>query len=278
MILCYHHIAPAEQAAANRGLAEGWELTHTPEQLERHLAELSQRGFRFVTLPDLVLMIARRGWEPWNKVAITFDDGWADNYTYALPILRKVRAPATFFITTEHIHQQVTDRERMNVDHLKEVLRCGMTIGSHSRTHPNLLEIRESQARNEIAGSKTDLEQALGTRVDLFAYPHGAHHSVQVDLVRAAGYSAAVVAGRGAQNSRLGMFWLFRYGLSAGMDSPEDRQAFNPLRGVVRGLYRDLRKKLGWPIQAAPGRKGKKSPCGKPEIGKAESKQPTSGL
>jgi peptidoglycan/xylan/chitin deacetylase (PgdA/CDA1 family) len=162
--------------------------------------------------------------------------------------------PATFFVTTSHIHHGVADPTRMSVDQLKDLLRCGMTIGSHSRTHPNLLEVTEAQAREEIAGSKTDLEQALGTRVDLFAYPYGAHHRVQVDLVRNAGYSAAFSAGGGAQNTRLGMFWLFRFGLSPDMDGPEDRQAFAPLRGTLRGLYRDLRKRLGYPLLAAINR------------------------
>lgn len=218
------------------------------------LRELARRGFRFVRLPDLVSAIRQRGWESWKEIALTFDDGWADNYLHAVPVLRKLKVPATFFVTTRHIHQGVADPTRMSVDQLKDLLLCGMTIGAHSRTHPNLLEITEAQAREEIAGSKADLEQALGTRIDLFAYPYGAHHRVQVNLVREAGYSAAVSAGGGAQNTKLGMFWLFRYGLSPGMNGPEDRQAFNPIGGILRGLYRDLRKRLGYPILAALNR------------------------
>ena len=225
-------------------------LAHTPEQLKSQLQELTRRGFQFVTLPHLVARIRRRGWEPWSEVALTFDDGWVDNYTHALPVIRELKVPAAFFVTTSHIHQAVADSARMSLDQLKELLRCGMTIGSHSRTHPNLLEAPEAQAKEQIAGSKADLEQALGTRIDLFAYPYGAHHRAQVNLVREAGYSAAFSAGGGAQNTKLGMYWLFRYGLSANMDGAADRQALNPLGGVLRGLYRDLRKRLGYPILA----------------------------
>jgi peptidoglycan/xylan/chitin deacetylase (PgdA/CDA1 family) len=251
MILLYHHVAPADQKPGTPESAESWKLYFTPEQLAVQLRELTRRGFRIVSLPDLVSAIRRRGWEPLKKVAITFDDGWTDNYVYALPVLRRLGVPATFFVTTRHIHHGVADPARMSVDQLKDLLRRDMTIGSHSRTHPNLLEVTEAQAREEIAGSKTDLERALGTRIDLFAYPYGAHHRIQVDLVRKAGYSAAFSAGGGAQNTRLGMFWLFRHGLSPDMNGPEDRQAFAPLRGTLRGLYRDLRKRLGYPLLAA---------------------------
>lgn len=251
MILIYHHIAPAKREAAGCDPAEDAALTLAPEQLEKQLQGLLQRGFRFVGLPELVSTIARRGWEPWRQVAVTFDDGWTDNHTYALPVLRRLNVPATFFVTTAHLHTAAPDARVMNVDQLRDLLRCGMTIGAHSRTHPNLLEIPEARAREEIFGSKADLEQALGARIDLFAYPYGAHHRVQVNLVREAGYRAAVSAGGGAQNTRLGLFWLFRYGLSANGNDREDRQAFNPLGGTLRGLYRDVRKKLGWPIRAA---------------------------
>lgn len=254
MILLYHHTAPVSQTQKNADSGESWKLYLTPEQLAMQLRELTQRGFRFVTLPGLVSTIAHRGWEPWKQVAITFDDGYVDNYIHALPVLHQFGVSATFFVTTSHIHQGVADPTRMSLDELKDLLRCGMTIGSHSRTHPNLLEVTEAQAREEIAGSKTDLEQALGTRINLFAYPYGAHHRFQVDLVRKAGYSAAFAAGGGAQNTRLGMFWLFRYGLSPDLNGPEDRQAFAPLRGTLRGLYRDLRKRLGYPLLAALNR------------------------
>jgi peptidoglycan/xylan/chitin deacetylase (PgdA/CDA1 family) len=254
VILLYHHIVPAGQSCGKAEPVEDGRLVLTPEQLEVHLQELRRRGFRFVALPDLVATIARHGWEPWREVAVTFDDGWVDNYLHAVPVLRKLGVPATFFVTTSHIRQGVADPTRMNTDQLTEILRYGMTIGAHSRTHPNLLEVSEAQAREEIAGSKTDLEQALGTRIDFFAYPYGAHHRVQVDLVRKAGYSAAFAAGGGAQNTRLGMFWLFRYGLSSDLNGPEDRQAFAPLRGSLRGLYRDLRKRLGYPLLAAINR------------------------
>lgn len=254
MILIYHHIAPPREAAGICDGTDDWRLTLAPAQLEEQFQTLLQRDFRFVGLPELVAAIARRGWEPWRQVAVTFDDGYADNYAHALPVLRRFNVPATFFVTTDHIHQGVADPRLMNVDQLKELLGFGMTVGAHSRTHPNLLEIPEPRARDEIFGSKSDLERALGTRIDLFAYPYGVHHRVQVKLVREAGYTAAVSAGGGAQNTRLGLFWLFRYGLSANGNSREDRQAFNFLGGTLRGLYRDLRKKLGWPIRAALAR------------------------
>ena len=228
MILMYHHIAPPAVVPKEHTPLEGWDFTHTPEGFERQLVELKQRGYQFVPLADLVRDIQKRGSEPAQTVVITFDDGWLDNYTYALPILKRLSIPATFFCTTGHIQNGAADSRKMNVAQLRELLAAGMTIGGHSRTHPDLTQLTTEEARNEIAGCKKDLEQALGIAVQFFAYPGGAFNRNVVHLTQAAGYTAACSVLGPARNNQASQFWLYRDVLSESLNTWGDKYRLCP--------------------------------------------------
>src|SRR5262245_45811599 len=100
MILVYHHVSPAPPADRVRVPEEGWQWRHSPEGLRRQLLELRRRDFRIVPLSEIVEGIQRTGREPARSAALTFDDGWLDNFTHALPVLVDLGVTATFFITT----------------------------------------------------------------------------------------------------------------------------------------------------------------------------------
>src|SRR5262249_48692534 len=115
-------------------------------------------------------------------LAITFDDGYRDNYDYAAPILREYNLPATFFVTTEFIGSNVVpwwDRELeierpwMTWKHVRSLRRDGFEIGSHTRSHAELTSLSSDEARLEILGSCQDLEQQLSSPVTAFAFPYG---------------------------------------------------------------------------------------------------------
>ena len=88
----------------------------------------------------------------------------------------------------------------MGLDDLKELQRAGMTIASHSRTHPNLTKVSDSQLREEVLGSRQDLQKMLGVAPDLFAYPYGSWNRRVAAAVQAAGYRAARAYPGGAWN------------------------------------------------------------------------------
>src|SRR5215207_4774739 len=96
----YHHISPARPADAP--VDEGWFWWHAPEMLEHHIRELRRRGRQIVSLDEYVEGIATRK-PSRHAVVLSFDDGWKDNYDHAMPVLRALEAPATFFVTTAHL-------------------------------------------------------------------------------------------------------------------------------------------------------------------------------
>ena len=231
MILLYHHIAPPEKIPgdATRFQNEGWLCTHSPAAFEFHLSSLQKRGFRFISLGQLVAEIQTYGTEQPNSVVITFDDGWLDNYEFAAPILKKLGLPATVFVTTAHLPGNTPDSKRMTTAQLRELIAAGWTLGAHTQNHRDLIQISESEARTEIAGSKADLENVLGAPVDFFAYPGGAFNRQIVRLTREAGYKAACSVLGPKANDHSSLFWLYRSVLSPGLNTPGDRYRLSSL-------------------------------------------------
>ena len=95
-ILMYHRVAPKE---------DDWSLApHSPESFETHIRHLC-RNYEIISLDELIPHLNNGNWFPERAVAITFDDGYKDNYQYAYPILKKHKVPATVFLATSHISQ-----------------------------------------------------------------------------------------------------------------------------------------------------------------------------
>jgi len=93
-VLLYHRICPE---------SDSWSLKPlTPEKFERQI-EYFYNEFDIIAIEQLIEFLNHREPLPKKAVAITFDDGYKDNYDYAYPILKKYRAPATIFLTTGHI-------------------------------------------------------------------------------------------------------------------------------------------------------------------------------
>jgi spore maturation protein CgeB/peptidoglycan/xylan/chitin deacetylase (PgdA/CDA1 family) len=248
MILLYHHIAPVEgiPQAADRVREEGWNFIHSPEALEFQLQKLRRRAYRFVSLGRLVDEIETTGKERHDSVAVTFDDGWIDNYVFAFPLLKKLGIPATFFVTTALLRDGRQDPARMNCGQLRELAAQGLTIGSHTRTHPDLTRISGTAAREEIAGSKADLESALGVTVDFLAYPGGAFNTGVAVLARQAGYRAACSVLGPKANDASSLYWLYRDVLSPGLNTLGDYYRLSKIarRAFAFRVSRRLKRRL----------------------------------
>jgi peptidoglycan/xylan/chitin deacetylase (PgdA/CDA1 family) len=184
-ILVYHKIAPHRPGESATQL----ELNVSPDAFASQMSYLHARGIAVVPLSRLVAALEGQDRITGAAVVITFDDGLVSQYQHAFPVLRQYGYPATFFVYTNPIGR---NEKWLTWEQLAEMSKAGMTIGSHTRTHPWITKLTDAQElRNEIAGSRELLERKLGVPVSYFAYPFGIHTPEVIAVVQAAGYRAA---------------------------------------------------------------------------------------
>ncbi len=184
-IFNYHHIRPMPPESA--GVTER-AFTVTAEGLEAHLKYLKENGYRVVLLDALLDYFDTGQSLPPKAVALTFDDGWREDYQNAFPILKKYGVKATFFVPTGWVGQP----EIMSWEEMKEMSQAGMVFGSHSIFHPYLDKLSDENLKKEVEDSKKLLEEKLGKKVDYIAYPAGMYNNKVIEAVKAAGYQAAL--------------------------------------------------------------------------------------
>ena len=176
---------------------------------ESHLRWMHKRGYKTVPLASLESIFTERR-EPRlsRSVAITFDDGYADNYHYAWPLLKRYGFEATVFVVTNAIGEDSSfdpvypAAPMLTLEQLREMHRDGITFGSHSCSHPSsLVDLTQNELALELTTSKRVLEGVLDAPVTLFAYPHSRHDARVEDAVASAGYQMAF-GGTGTRFSR----------------------------------------------------------------------------
>lgn len=191
--LLYHSIA-AESSPRFRP------FTLTPNGFRAHLQFLQDAGYTAITVRRLVdAMDGRGGPLPERPVVMTFDDGFADFYSHALPLLLEFRSVATMYVVSGLIGaasawlQDLGEggRPLMTAAQLRTLPMLGIECGAHTLSHPQLDVIGRPAARQEIVESKDRLEQVIGAPVDSFAYPHGYHDTKVRSMVIEAGYTSA---------------------------------------------------------------------------------------
>jgi peptidoglycan/xylan/chitin deacetylase (PgdA/CDA1 family) len=151
-------------------------------------------------------------------VVLTFDDGFADFYSAALPALRRHGFNATLYIATSFVegtsrwleHIGEGDRPMLNWEQLAEINSSGIECAAHTHTHPELDMLPPSIARDEIVRSKELLEEHLGQRIPSFAYPFGFYSSRVMHIVRESGFDSACAIGRKMSSSHDNRYALSR--------------------------------------------------------------------
>lgn len=167
-ILLYHTLEPGHASAI------------PPDRFERQMAWL---GERYTVVPVGELNDRLTGASPPKPLAaVTFDDGFADNHTHALPVLERLGLRASFFVCTDFTEgtQDITRGFRhyrglapMNVAAVRDLAAAGMEIGAHTRTHPLLAGLPHDAQEREIAGSQERIAAWLGALPRSFAVPFG---------------------------------------------------------------------------------------------------------
>jgi peptidoglycan/xylan/chitin deacetylase (PgdA/CDA1 family) len=161
------------------------------------MAALRRAGYRTITQAQLLDALYRGAALPRRPVIVSVDDGYVDDVTQILPVLRRNRMVATFYVITGRVHEPGF----LTVRQIRELEAAGMDVGAHTRTHANLPSLPASALESEVAGSGRDLRHILGHPVYWFAYPYGAFDARVVDSVRRAGFLLAVTTRGGTSAS-----------------------------------------------------------------------------
>ncbi|MFO1135791.1 MAG: polysaccharide deacetylase family protein [Rhodoblastus sp.] len=194
-ILMYHSIDadPPERFAP---------FAVSPARFDGHLRLIREEGFRFLSVSEFV-GARDLGQIPERAVVLTFDDGFADFYYEAAPILARHDARATLYAVAGLIGKTSRWLEEIGAGaspmltwrQLCEVGDAGVEIGAHSMTHPALDCIPLERAREEILQSRRTIEEALSIEVRSFAYPFGYYSRAVRDLLPVCGYRSGCAVG-----------------------------------------------------------------------------------
>lgn len=182
-------------------------MTHLyvpPRRFAGHLAWLNLAGYRTVMMSEVARFVAGEPFEG-RVVALTFDDAYRDFCDHAEPLLRKFGMTATIFAPSAFLgNYNAWDEDvvgarspLMSAADARRLAEAGFEIGSHTRTHPFLSRVPPEAVRQELAGSKRDLESVTGRPVTSLCYPYGDANPRVVAEARAAGYATACTVRRG---------------------------------------------------------------------------------
>lgn len=224
-ILMYHMVS------AHRPKAKFNKLRVTPANFATQINWMVQQGYRFFTMSELV-----RRWQagdlPPKSVAITFDDGYQDNLTNALPVLQRHQIPATIYVVVErhdndwstqkkahHNSGELMQEPKLSDTELQMLVASGLIeIGGHTMTHANLNAIDDTDRHWEMAESRRILQQQTGQSVNSFAYPFGIYSDNDVIMAKQLGYQHAVTTVEGIDTEQPDFMKLKRIKIS-GKDS-----------------------------------------------------------
>lgn len=206
------------------------------------------------------------------NIVITFDDGYKGWIKYAIPVLKEMGFPATFFVTSgfvgltkkcesEFVEKNLfrTSKLRrisggLSQDDLRLIIREGFLLGGHTLSHCDLESISEAEkVKHEIAEDKLKLEQISGKKVDYFAYPMGGYNNPRLDLVKSLeelGFKAAVTTVPGFNIQGSNPYLLHRDLTDVSMPTPvfSARIAgnYDAIGFIKKLLHYDIRKLGGY--------------------------------
>ena len=170
-----------------------------PRRFARQMTFLKECGFVFYTASGLIEHFIEHDSFPENGIAVTFDDGWQDNYTNAFPVLQACGLVATVYIVPSCIGERSTKavaegeeaREHLSRKQVLEMSEAGIEFGSHSLNHRLLHQLPEKEIVLEVEEAKRQIEEMTGKQCKTFAYPAGYYNKLVQQIIADAGHSAA---------------------------------------------------------------------------------------
>lgn len=185
-ILMYHYISvlPADADVYRK------DLTVVPEVFDAQLRYLKEQGYESVTLSDIYDALSIGKPLPPKPIVLTFDDGYKDAYTDALPLLQKYGFIGEFFLLATPAHYEA--EAYMTWTEIKMMADAGMSMQAHGRDHVDLTNRDYEFLVYQILGAKEAVEAHSERPVRFFCYPSGRYDDSTAAVVESAGYWGAV--------------------------------------------------------------------------------------
>jgi len=208
-ILYYHYI----RINPNPSDHVGFGLSTPPAAFRAQMQYLADHGFHVISLHQAVGAIQHHSALPSRPVVLTFDDGYADFFTAAVPILQSHGFTATSFVVSGRMGWggYMTPNQIVAADGM------GFTIGAHTVDHVALTAQAPARAIWEIKQSKLTLEGLLGHPVLDFAYPYGSFNLFDMAQAKSLGFETAVSTLPGTWHSATQLFELSRLRIGGGL-------------------------------------------------------------
>ena len=202
-IIMYHYV----EYVKDPGDTIRKSLDINPFVFEQQLKTFSENHYQTYFVKEVPDILNGKIAYSTQSAVLTFDDGYEDFYTDALPLLEKYKIKATIYIITDFLGR----RGFLSKDQVRLLSKSKyVEIGSHTLDHIYLSAVKHDYAQEQIFESKQKLEKIIGQKVYTFAYPFGAFNEDDAQLVRQASYSAAVSTIFGSEQSLTNLFYLLR--------------------------------------------------------------------
>lgn len=205
-ILTYHYVRVNPNPADNLGFA----LSVTPSNFAAQMGALAAAGYEPITPSDLAGAVRGVHGLPPRPLVLTFDDGYEDFYTAAVPVLRDHHFRAINYVVTG----RVGAGSYLTWPQIVELDREGFTFGAHTVNHADLSRLSFEAAIREVRDSKRDLEERLHHPVLDFAYPYGKFTPALEAEVQAAGFTNAVSTMGGSRHTVGSLYRLQRISIT----------------------------------------------------------------
>ena len=231
------------------GKIKYWNVS--PVSFTRQMDFLYRKKFNVITIDEFIDCKEKNLRPPSKSIIISFDDGYADNYIYAMPILDKYNFKPTFFVVTDYIDSQETFQwqglkwDKPSLEHcnknraswlplsesmILDMSRRGASFGSHTKSHLDLTQLERKEVIRQIINSKKRLEAILSHSVDCLSYPFGKISEEAKNLVKTTGYKAAVGSIFSSNNLKNDSFKLGRIII-------EEQDSLCKFSNKVKGAY-----------------------------------------
>ncbi len=207
-IITYHYIRVNPDPYDRMGFA----LSVTPADFAAQMDWLARNEYHPITTEDLYLYLQHTRGLPSKPVILTFDDGYADFYATALPILLSHDFKAVAYVVSGFVGQP----GYMTSEQIREADRSGIEIGSHTVSHANLATRSAAEVERQLTASKQFLEHVTGHPVVSFCYPSGRFTASVASQVAAAGYHSATTTRFGYSHTLGDRYFWTRLRVSGG--------------------------------------------------------------